>query len=108
MASPLTVKRSREWRRLVANLAGKIGPLLKINTDSPEILTEAVQALLVKFPEELVEIIVAYDPDLFRREWVEENAYEDEILAAFKTLVTLTLAPFFAAAGALRDLAPAR
>lgn len=102
---PLTVRRSREWREKLSALAEKVVPLVEASTEDPSAFASAVKSILVDFPDDVLDTLCAYDPELFVREKIEEEAYDDEVLTAFTTLCSFVLTPFFVAAGAVRSAA---
>ena len=80
---PLPIKKAREWRtKLNETMAGVVEPMRQ--EQSQAAFGPALTAALIKFPEKMLELIFAYNPDL-PKDTVENEATEEQITIAFCT-----------------------
>lgn len=89
--------KNAEWR---AQLESKLEPLIevisgldKLEINAPEDVAKLVNSLrqvVIKSPDLLCALIIAYSPELQANEdWINENAYESELLSAIGEVITL-------------------
>ena len=79
---PLVIAESREWRRKVAKTIARIPQYTNVTTDTPDQFGDAIEAMLVAMPDEVVDLFFAYARDL-PRERIEQTATDAELAAAF-------------------------
>lgn len=73
-----------EAHEAVCTPMGEMALAVGMRDPTPEQMARlAVSAGLLIKPREMLDAVCAYSPELEeRRQWVEENAYQDELLAA--------------------------
>lgn len=120
--TPLPIKRNREWRSqfdgilqdvvdFVAELGSYAGQEYE---DAPDMINKLGQAVsgslpgmanhLVAAPDLISEAVFQYSPEIAAdREYIETNAYEDEMVAAFLKILSLAY-PFGQAVQGLLQL----
>jgi len=98
---PLRYKKSQAWRRQLSEkidgIANVFSTVIELEIDSAEdialIVTEAKSVLLDSM-EDVFDLLMEYSPDLKKdREFIEEQAYDQEIVDAFIEVVKLAF-PF--------------
>jgi len=79
---PLPIKESREWRAKVAEALGQLPNFAKVTSDDPDVLKQAMDAILMQIPDTIADIFFAYAKDLPREE-IEATATDAELAKAF-------------------------
>ena len=85
---PLVIKDSREWRKKAIALVNPLPSMVKINTDDEEGFKEALETLLVKMPDQVVELFFEYAKDL-NRDQIESEATDAEMARAFQEVIVV-------------------
>lgn len=98
---PLTIRRSREWRKSLSdNGSGIIDRLGK----SAKSTDDAASIILLEIPDQIADALFAYAPNL-PRETIMEEATDRELLMAFREVLKLAY-PFVEEFQTLRALVP--
>jgi len=85
---PLKLRQEREWRQKFAEIMGTLPKYAKITTDNPKAFGNALKALMVNLPDQVVDLFFLYAKDLNRKE-IEEEATGYEVAEAFKVVISL-------------------
>jgi hypothetical protein len=89
----LTLRPARDWRRQVHQQMGNV--LSSFGGDvKPENMHTALNAAMIAFPERLLDLVMAFAPDLPREE-IEENATDEQLAIAYGKLMAVGF-PFLA------------
>ena len=100
----LVIKDSREWRRKIADMLGRLPLYVNATTDAPEQFQEALNGLMVDMPDKVVELVFDYAKDLPRDE-VEAVATDAEMARAFESILEVAFPLAQSIAGATMHLA---
>jgi hypothetical protein len=99
--SALPIKQSKAWREQLAVPFGTLASALT-SANTVEVnqfadiasLVRSMSGVLLGSVDMLLELMFSYSPDLESdREWIEENAFDEEALAAFAEVLKLAF-PF--------------
>jgi len=82
---PLVIKESRAWRAEVAKVIGLLPQMASFTTDHPDEFQAGIAAILVGMPDQVVDLVFSYAPELNREE-IEEVATDAEIARAFEQI----------------------
>ena len=85
---PLVVRQSREWRKKLASAMADLPQYMGVDASNPDKFSEALNAMMVALPDQVVDLFFEYAPDLPRDE-IEEAATDDEIAKAFGEVIKL-------------------
>jgi hypothetical protein len=89
---PLPIKKARAWRtQLNEIMAEVVEPMQQENMDG---LGPALTAALIKFPDKMLQLVLAFQPSL-SKEKIEEEATEEQITVAFNVAMRFAY-PFLA------------
>ena len=86
--APMVIRDSREWRKKVIKLIGPLPGLVNINTDDAGGFEQALTALLVTMPDEVIALFFEYAKDLNQEE-IEAVATDAEIAKAFEEVIAV-------------------
>jgi hypothetical protein len=100
---PLVIRDSRKWREKLAKTLGMLPKYTGITTDTPDKFKEALDAMLVSMPDQVVDLVFDYAKDLNRDE-VESIATDAEIAAAFEQIVEVAFPLARSMVGAMTKL----
>lgn len=102
---PLKLREEREWRQKLSNLIGSLSKYTKVTTDEPEEFSGALEAIMVKMPDQVVDLFFDYAKDLDRKA-IEEEATGAEVAEGFKKVVALAFPLPQALTDAMTELSP--
>jgi len=102
---PLVIKKSRKWRATFAKVLGTLPRYTGVTTDTPEKFMGAINAMLVGMPDEIVNLIFQYAPELNREE-IENKATDKEMAKAFEQIVEVAFPLAQSLLGAMSKLSP--
>ena len=93
------IRRSKEWRQKLARPFGDLAKAIELAgsvelsaADIPNIgdLVKRFASTLIGSVDTMLDLLFDYSPELAQdREWIEENAYDDEALNAFTEALKL-------------------
>ena len=86
--APLVIRDSREWRKGVVKLVSSLPTYANATTDNPAEFAEALNAIMVSMPDEVINLFFQYARDL-DREKIEGIATEAEIAKAFEQVIEI-------------------
>ncbi len=84
--APLVIRDSREWRAKVIKLIAPLPGYSKATTDDMEGFEQALTALLVTMPDQVIELFFDYAKELDPKE-IEAVATDAEMADAFKEVI---------------------
>lgn len=85
---PLVIRDSRVWRAEIVDILSDLPKFAKATTDKPDEFGDALQALLIKMPDTVIDLFFKYAKDL-KREEIEAIATDEEMAEAFEQVVKL-------------------
>lgn len=85
---PLVIKKSRAWKKKVAALLSTLPELASTTTDDPDSFKNAINTLMLKTPDKIIDLFFDYAPNI-PRDVVEDNATEQELADAFKLIMEM-------------------
>lgn len=85
---PLVIKDSRIWKRKVAALLSTLPELASTTTDDPSQFKNAINTLMLKTPDKIIDLFFEYAPYM-PREDIESKATEQELADAFKRIMEM-------------------
>ena len=83
---PLVIRESREWRAKVVKFLTPLPQYAAATSDNPAQFIEALQALMVTMPDEVIDLFFDYARELDREE-IEKVATDTEVAKAFEQVV---------------------
>ena len=86
--APLVIRDSRIWRKKVIGLIAPLPGYTKVTTDDMEGFEQALTALLVTMPDQVIDLFFDYASDLEREE-IEAVATDAELAKAFKEVIAV-------------------
>jgi len=86
--APLVIRDSREWRKKVIGMIAPLPGFSKTSTDTPDDFEQALTALLVTMPDQVIDLFFEYAKDLDRED-IESKATDAEIAQAFKEVIAV-------------------
>ena len=86
--APLVIKYSRPWRKKVISLVGTLPKYASVDTNKPDEFAEALNILMVKSQDDIIDLFFEFAKDLDREE-IEGIATETEIAVAFQVVMAL-------------------
>ncbi len=86
--TPLVIRDSRAWRAKVVEALSVLPSYAKTTTDNPELFATALEAMLVKMPDTVLDLFFDYAKGLDRKQ-IEETATDAEMAKAFQQVVDL-------------------
>ena len=92
---PLTIAKSREWRKKAATEFGAMVALLATKSATQGEAQAAAETLAVSFPDACLDLLCAYAPDLPRKQ-IEQEATEPEVARAFMEVIENLAFPLLA------------
>ncbi len=100
---PLVIIDSRAWRAKLAETLGMLPQYANVTTDTPDKFQDALNAMLVAMPDQIVDLVFAYAKDLNREE-IEAVATDTEIAKAFEQIVEVAFPLARSMVGAMAKL----
>lgn len=100
---PLVIRESRAWRQKLAKTLGMLPQYTGITTDTPDRFKEALDAMLVAMPDQVVDLVFDYARNLNREE-IEATATDSEIAHAFEQIVEVAFPLARSMVGAMTKL----
>ncbi|MBA7640132.1 hypothetical protein ES703_47797 [subsurface metagenome] len=88
LIKPLVIRDSREWRAKVVKLLAPLPGYTEANSDNPDKFSEALNAIMVTMPDQIVELFFDYAKDL-NRDDIESKASDAEVAKAFEQVVEI-------------------
>ncbi len=85
---PLVYKDSKVWKPKVVALWVQLPELVGVNSDDSNAFGDALNTMLVKSPEAVVDLLFEYAKDLDREE-IEGKATELELAVAFQAVIAV-------------------
>jgi hypothetical protein len=85
---PLVIRQSREWRKKLASAMADLPQYMGVDASNPDKFSEALNAMMVALPDQVVDLFFEYAKDLPREE-IEDAATDDEIAKAFGEVIKL-------------------
>ncbi len=85
---PLVIKDSRIWKKKVAALLSTLPELASTTTDDPIQFKNAINTLMLKTPDKIIDLFFEYAPYM-PREDIESKATEQELADAFKRIMEM-------------------
>ena len=92
---PLTIAKSREWRKLAAKEFGSMVALLATKSVTQGEAQAAAETLALSFPDACLDLLCAYAPNLPRKK-IEQEATEPEVARAFMEVIENLAFPLLA------------
>ena len=105
--APLVIRDSREWRSKVIQLIAPLPQLVSTKIDTPEDFGQALTAMLVTMPDQVIDLFFDYAKDLNREE-IEGIATDAEISKAFEEVISVAFPLAESAPKVLTRLYPAK
>ena len=96
-----TIGPAREWRALLVSTMGGVGQALSLKA-LPENLGAGLTAAMIQFPDKLLDLIVAYAPDL-PKDKIEAEATDEQLAVAYGRIVGIAF-PFLASLAMTRKV----
>ena len=100
---PLVIKESREWRRKIAEMLGRLPYYVGATTDKPEDFQQALNGMLIDMPDKVVDLVFEYGKDLPRDE-IEAVTTDAEMAKAFESILEVAFPLARSIAGATMKL----
>ena len=100
----LVIRESRKWRARLAEILGALPQYANVTTDTPDKFQEALNAMLVAMPDQVVDLVFSYARDLNREE-IEGAATDVEVATAFERIVEVAFPLARSMVGAMTKLA---
>lgn len=92
---PLTIAKSREWRKKAAKDFGAMVALLATKSATQGEAQAAAETLALSFPDACLDLLCAYAPNLPRKQ-IEQGATEPEVAHAFMEVIDVLAFPLLA------------
>jgi hypothetical protein len=106
-AKPLTIRKCQAWREKVADLLNGIATGALTGTVTSQSFMQGIMVAFFKFPEQVLELLIAFSPELEeQREWLYDNATDEEVVVAFSRVLAVAY-PYFNLLGQMRTAATA-
>ena len=89
---PLTLGPARAWRQKLNDVMGPLADHFQTTVKDGGAVSRGLAEMLLDFPDKLIELILAYDPQLPKDKIIAE-ASEEQLIAAWESLLAVAF-PF--------------
>jgi hypothetical protein len=100
----LPIAPAREWRKKLVTTLGEVNRSLGVSA-SPDSLGAGLTAAMIQFPDKLLDLVVAYAPEL-PRATIEAEATDEQLAAAYGRIVGIAF-PFLGSLAVSRKVTSA-
>lgn len=91
---PLTLGPARAWREKLNEVMGPLAETFQSGIKEDGAVSQGLAKMLMQFPDKLIELILAYDPQL-PKDTIMTDATEEQIIVAWSDLLAVAF-PFVA------------
>lgn len=106
---PLPLRKGAEWRAKLMKVLNDMAASALSSGMSPDGFMKGLMVAFFTFPEQVLELLIAYSPELLEpeREFLMDHATDEEIVVGFSRILTVAF-PYFSLLGSMKTAAMAR